>query len=95
MSKCYFQLLVIVSFSFLLSCSENEIADDGVGPIVPFETESDSGEPLKVKMPLESRKKWKIIKVSSFQKGRDAKFIIDNKPETFWHTPWGKTSKKR
>lgn len=76
------------------SCSEDEIADDAVGSIAPFETESDLGEPIKVKLPLESRKKWKILNVSSFQPKSEAKLLIDNKPGTHWHTPWGKALKK-
>ncbi len=73
---------------FLLpSCSDSE-ENAGVGPIAPFATE-DNGV---ITIPLENRNKWKVLLVDSAQKGNEAKKAFDNKPETHWHTQWGKNS---
>jgi hypothetical protein len=86
---CLFSLLL-----FFVSCKKDS-EDDEIGSVVPF----DVGDQVdtKVKFPLESRKKWKLIKVDSFQATNKktnraaniGEFAFDDNPKTIWHTPWG------
>ena len=32
---------------------------------------------------------WKVVSVDSYQGGNEAKYAIDGKDNTFWHTAWG------
>ena len=78
-------LICVVSLLLLfVSCKKSPEADEA-GSLVPFEVGSDMD--IKPNFPLESREKWKLIKVDSFHANHKGQFAFDGKPETFWHSP--------
>ena len=36
-----------------------------------------------------SKSSWKVVSYDSQHGGNDAKYAIDGKPDTYWHTDWG------
>jgi alpha-L-fucosidase len=79
-------LICVVSLLLVFVSCKKDPETGEVGSLVPFEVGSDID--IKPKFPLESREKWKLIKVDSFQVGHKGQFVFDGKPGTFWHSPW-------
>ncbi|MCH2208230.1 MAG: discoidin domain-containing protein [Lentisphaerales bacterium] len=88
-SKIFF----ILSILFFTSCSEEEVIPEDPGPLTPYDKSSATERKqtaLKIKIPLQSRKKWKVVYVDSHMKESNCgpEKAFDDNPKSHWHTEW-------